>query len=91
MLYASCFGGVLPRLLVLEQPSNFRVRIAFFSHFKAGIVADWFVLHIILINVHAIHTVVWYWVLRCSERTARMGVVAAQPRCALGVLRVSYL
>jgi flavin-dependent dehydrogenase len=75
VLDASGFGRVLPRLLNLEQPSNFPVRNAFFSHFKDGITDSSFDRNKILINVHPIHQDIWYWLIPFSDGTASIGVV----------------
>lgn len=82
ILDASGFGRVLPRLLDLEQPSDFPVRSAFFSHFKDGIVDESFDRNKILINVHPIHKDIWYWLIPFSDGTASIGVVAEPTRFA---------
>ena len=75
VLDASGFGRVLPRLLDLEYPSDFPSRSAFFSHFKDNICDQRFDRNKILINVHPVHTDVWYWLIPFADGTASIGVV----------------
>lgn len=80
LLDASGFGRVLPRLLSLEQPSNFPVRYSYFSHIKDNITCPNFDRNKILITVNPNHSDVWYWLIPFSDGTASVGVVGSPER-----------
>ncbi len=77
ILDASGFARLLPRLLELEQPSNFPVRQAFFTHIEDRIPTNiGFDRNKIRIAVHPEHVDVWYWVIPFSDGRCSIGVVA---------------
>ncbi|HEY1087799.1 MAG TPA: NAD(P)/FAD-dependent oxidoreductase, partial [Archangium sp.] len=77
VLDASGFARLLPRLLNLEQPSNFPVRQAFFTHVEDRIpVKGEFDRNKIRVAVHPDHQDVWYWLIPFSGGRASLGVVA---------------
>ena len=77
ILDASGFARLLPRLLDLEQPSNFPVRQAFFTHIEDRIPASaGFDRNKIRVAVHPKHVDVWYWVIPFSDGRCSIGVVA---------------
>lgn len=77
LLDASGFARLLPRLLNLEQPSNFPVRQAFFTHVEDRIpVKGEFDRNKIRVAVHPDHQDVWYWLIPFSGGRASLGVVA---------------
>jgi len=77
ILDASGFARLLPRLLELEQPSNFPVRQAFFTHVEDRIGQNsHFDRNKIRIAVHPTHVDVWYWVIPFSDGRCSLGVVA---------------
>ncbi|MDB5776035.1 MAG: FAD-binding protein inferred for pathway [Herbaspirillum sp.] len=78
VLDASGFGRVLPRLLDLEQPSNFPVRGAIFTHIADGIDDPQFDRNKIRICVHPEHCDVWYWLIPFANGRCSIGVVAEQ-------------
>lgn len=78
MLDASGFGRILPRLLQLEQPSNFPVRGAIFTHIEDRVPPNTFDRNKILISVHPEHTDVWFWTIPFSDGRCSLGVVARQ-------------
>ena len=78
VLDASGFGRVLPRLLDLEQPSNFPVRGAIFTHIEHGIVDPQFDGNKIRVCVHPDHCDVWYWLIPFAGGRCSIGVVAEQ-------------
>lgn len=75
LLDASGFGRVLPRLLNLEEPSEFPIRCSYFSHFKDNISCPNFDRDKILISVHPTSSDIWYWLIPFSDGTASVGVV----------------
>lgn len=77
-LDASGFGRVLPRLLDLEQPSNFPVRGAIFTHIEDGITDAHFDRNKIRVGVHPDHCNVWYWLIPFAGGRCSIGVVAEQ-------------
>lgn len=78
ILDASGFARLLPRLLQLEQPSNFPVRQAYFTHIQDNIPlrAPGFDREKIRIVVHPKHVDVWYWLIPFSDGRCSLGVVA---------------
>jgi len=74
-LDASGFGRVLPRLLDLEQPSEFPARQAVFTHIDDGISDARFDRDKILITVHEQRTDVWFWLIPFTDGKASLGVV----------------
>jgi flavin-dependent dehydrogenase len=77
ILDASGFARLLPRLLDLEQPSNFPVRQAFFTHIEDNIAATSnFDRNKIRVTVHPEHVNVWYWLIPFSNGRCSIGVVA---------------
>ena len=76
LLDASGFGRVLPRLLQLENPSNFPVREAIFTHIEDGIPDGAFDRQKILVTIHPEHVDVWYWLIPFSNGRCSVGVVA---------------
>ncbi|HKP94983.1 MAG TPA: NAD(P)/FAD-dependent oxidoreductase [Fibrobacteria bacterium] len=79
ILDATGFGRLLPRLLKLETPSGFPVRMALFTHIRDGIPAGGMDRHKILISVHPRDKAVWYWLIPFSNGRCSIGVVA-EPR-----------
>lgn len=76
VLDASGFGRVLPRLLELETPSSFPVRMALFTHIEDGIDVAEYDRDKILITVHPEHRDVWYWLIPFGNGRSSLGVVA---------------
>lgn len=76
ILDASGFGRVLPRLLGLEQPSDFPMRASLFCHIEDRISDVEFDREKILITVHPECRDVWYWLIPFSDGRASLGVVA---------------
>lgn len=76
VLDASGFGRVLPRLLDLELPSDFPVRMAVFTHIEDRISDPAHDRDKILIVVHPEHDDVWYWLIPFSNGRCSVGVVA---------------
>jgi flavin-dependent dehydrogenase len=78
ILDASGFARLLPRLLNLEQPSNFPVRQAFFTQVRDFIPPDvkGFDREKIRIVVHPKHVDVWFWLIPFSDGVCSLGVVA---------------
>jgi flavin-dependent dehydrogenase len=75
VLDASGFGRVLPRLLNLDQPSNFPVRQALFTHLEDRIDDSGYDRQQIRIIVHPDITDVWYWLIPFSNGRCSLGVV----------------
>ncbi|MFA5631146.1 MAG: NAD(P)/FAD-dependent oxidoreductase [Porticoccaceae bacterium] len=76
VLDASGFGRVLPRLLDLEVPSDFPVRMAVFTHIADHISNPNHDRDKILIVVHPEFDDVWYWLIPFSNGRCSVGVVA---------------
>ncbi len=76
VLDASGFGRTLPKLLDLEEPSNFPLRQAIFTHVEDRIPAGAFDRHKIRVTVHPRHVDVWYWLIPFSNGRSSLGVVA---------------
>lgn len=76
VLDASGFGRVLPRLLDLETPSSFPVRMSLFTHVEDRIDAVDHDRDKILITVHPEHHDVWYWLIPFGNGRSSLGVVA---------------
>lgn len=76
VLDASGFGRVLPRLLDLETPSSFPVRMALFTHVEDRIDGADHDREKILITVHPEHRDVWYWLIPFGNGRSSLGVVA---------------
>lgn len=79
VLDASGFGRLLPRLLALETPSEFPMRMAVFTHIQDGIAPGTMDREKILITVHPAEKAVWYWLIPFSNGRCSIGVVA-EPR-----------
>lgn len=79
VLDATGFGRLLPRLLKLETPSEFPVRMALFTHIKDGIPIGGMDRNKILVSVHPGDKAVWYWLIPFSNGRCSLGVVA-EPR-----------
>ncbi|WOE33184.1 MULTISPECIES: NAD(P)/FAD-dependent oxidoreductase [unclassified Acinetobacter] len=79
LLDASGFGRILPKLLDLEQPSDFPVRRAIFTHIEDGILdhPD-FDREKILITVHEKDPRAWYWLIPFADGRSSFGIVAEQ-------------
>jgi flavin-dependent dehydrogenase len=78
MLDASGFGRILPKLLQLEQPSQFPVRGAIFTHIQDRIPTGAFDRDKIRIIIHPEHVDVWYWLIPFSNGRSSLGVVATR-------------
>lgn len=76
VLDASGFGRLLPRLLQLEQPSDFPVRGAIFTHIEDRIPVGTFDRSKIRVTVHPQHVDVWFWLIPFSDGRCSLGVVA---------------
>lgn len=76
VLDASGFGRLLPRLLQLEQPSDFPVRGAIFTHVEDRIPVGTFDRSKIRVTVHPQHVDVWFWLIPFSDGRCSLGVVA---------------
>jgi hypothetical protein len=75
VLDASGFGRVLPRLLVLDRPSDFPVRRALFRHVRDRIADDRFDRNKILISIHPDMPEIWYWLIPLADGLSSIGVV----------------
>lgn len=75
VLDASGFGRVLPRLLDLETPSEFPVRVSLFTHIEDRIDHPGHDRNKILITVHPEHRDVWFWLIPFSNGRSSLGVV----------------
>jgi len=76
VLDASGFGRVLPRLLQLEEPSDFPVRSSLFTHLKDCLHKTDYDRNKILITVHPRFQDVWYWLIPFNDGRCSIGVVA---------------
>ena len=76
ILDASGFGRVLPRLLQLETPSKFPVRVAIFTHVEDRVAPSEFDRNKIRIVVHPANHAVWYWLIPFATGRSSIGVVA---------------
>ena len=85
VLDGSGFGRVLPRLLDLEQASDFPIRQACFCHIRDNISDPRFDRNKILITVHSSLPDVWFWLIPFSDGSASLGVVAKQQRFDAGL------
>lgn len=73
LIDASGYGRVLPRLLDLDTPSDFPVRMAFFTHFKDVYrPQDQSAMQIMVV----LHENVWIWVIPFSNGNTSVGFVA---------------
>ena len=79
VLDATGFGRLLPRLLKLETPSEFPVRMALFTHIQDGIPVGGMDRNKILVSVHPTDKAIWYWLIPFSNGRCSIGVVA-EPR-----------
>ncbi|AYC34590.1 NAD(P)/FAD-dependent oxidoreductase [Pseudomonas cavernae] len=83
VLDGSGYGRVLPRLLDLDQPSDFPVRQALFTHVEDRIAADaGFDREKILVTTHPTLRDVWFWTIPFSNGRCSLGVVADAQRYA---------
>ena len=76
LLDASGFGRVLPRLLQLDQPTDFPVRSSLFTHLEDKLDDTGYDRNKILITVHPQHRDVWYWLIPFKGGRSSIGVVA---------------
>jgi len=76
VLDASGFGRVLPRLLDLETPSEFPVRMSLFTHIEDNIDQTLHDRDKILITVHPKRRDVWFWLIPFANGRCSLGVVA---------------
>ncbi|MDO8861126.1 NAD(P)/FAD-dependent oxidoreductase [Haliea sp. E1-2-M8] len=76
VLDASGFGRVLPRLLDLELPSDFPLRMSLFTHIEDNISDSRHDRDKILIVVHPNLDDVWYWLIPFNNGRCSLGVVA---------------
>ena len=76
VLDASGFGRVLPRLLDLETPSEFPVRMSLFTHMADNIDHPGHDRDKILITVHPNRRDVWFWLIPFTDGRCSIGVVA---------------
>ena len=76
VLDASGFGRVLPRLLDLETPSEFPVRMSLFTHVQDNIDHPGHDRDKILITVHPERRDVWFWLIPFADGRCSLGVVA---------------
>ncbi|UVE18277.1 tryptophan 7-halogenase [Pseudomonas sp. LS44] len=83
VLDGSGYGRVLPRLLDLDQPSDFPVRQALFTHVEDRIdPASGFDREKILVTTHPTLRDVWFWTIPFSNGRCSLGVVADAQRYA---------
>lgn len=75
LLDASGFARILPRMLDLEQPSDFPVRGALFTHVEDHIAPGDMDRQKILISVHPKHHDVWFWTIPFSNGRCSQGVI----------------
>jgi flavin-dependent dehydrogenase len=80
VLDGSGYGRVLPRLLDLDQPSNFPVRKAVFTHVEDRNDGSHFDREKILITTHSELRDVWFWTIPLSDGRCSVGVVADATR-----------
>jgi flavin-dependent dehydrogenase len=80
VLDGSGYGRVLPRLLDLDQPSNFPVRKAVFTHVEDRNDGSHFDREKILITTHSEFRDVWFWTIPLSDGRCSVGVVADATR-----------
>ncbi len=76
VLDASGFGRVLPRLLDLEEPSNYPMRRTVFTHVVDNIEDSRYDREKILVTVHPENEQVWYWLIPFYDGRCSIGVVA---------------
>ena len=76
VLDGSGYGRVLPRLLDLDQPSDFPVRQALFTHVEDRNEGRHFDREKILITTHPTLRDVWFWTIPFSNGRCSVGVVA---------------
>ena len=76
LLDASGFGRVLPRLLKLDQASQFPVRRSINTHVEDRISHPGYDRNKILVGVHPEHRDVWYWLIPFCQGRSSIGVVA---------------
>ena len=72
---ASGYGRVLPRLLGIEQPSDFPPRSSLFTHISDKFASKSFDRNKILITIHPTNPEIWYWVIPFSKDKSSIGVV----------------
>jgi flavin-dependent dehydrogenase len=82
LLDASGFGRVLPRLLGLDQPSDFPVRGALFTHVADQLAKRNFDRNKIRINMQPENGALWYWLIPFSDSRCSVGVVGELPALA---------
>lgn len=78
LLDASGYGRVLPRLLGLDQPSDFPSRRSVFTHIEDRISDPDHDREKILIVIHPEQRDVWYWLIPFSDGRCSLGVVARE-------------
>lgn len=83
VLDASGYGRVLPRLLNLEEPSNFPVREAWFTHIQDNISDPEFDREKITIATHPQDRAIWMWLIPFSHGRCSIGVVGEPSHLAM--------
>jgi flavin-dependent dehydrogenase len=76
VLDASGFGRTLPKLLKLEEPSDFPLRSALFTQVYDNIPSGEFDRQKIRVTIHPKYQDVWYWLIPFSNGKVSVGVVA---------------
>ncbi|MTI11025.1 FAD-dependent oxidoreductase [Rhodospirillaceae bacterium RKSG073] len=79
---ASGYGRVLPRLLNLDQPSDFPSRTAFFTHIHDQLDKKEFDRNKILISVHEKDANIWSWLIPFSNNVSSIGIVMPTDKSA---------
>ena len=77
---ASGYGRVLPRLMNLDEPSDFPVRHALFTHIDDQLDDHKFDRNKILITVHPECRDIWYWLIPFANGKSSVGVVVPPER-----------
>ena len=83
VLDASGYGRVLPRLLNLEQPSDFPMREAWFTHIQDNISDPGFDREKIVIATHPKDRAIWMWLIPFSHGRCSIGVVGEPSHLAM--------
>ncbi len=83
VLDASGYGRVLPRLLALEEPSDFPMREAWFTHIQDNISDPGFDREKITIATHPENRAIWMWLIPFSHGRCSIGVVGQPEHLAM--------
>ncbi len=83
ILDASGFGRVLPRLLDLEQPSDFPIRKSIFTHIDDHIIDEKYDRDKIIITINPNDPEIWYWLIPFGDGRCSLGVVAETDKIEL--------